>query len=172
MTDQALPAPKRSSGKWKIIAIAGVLLVAAAAGGGYYFYMTQMAPHGGGEVAQPEPPLPSYVEIKPFVVTVMSEAGTTRFVQLGVNLAVSRSAVANLITAMLPEVADSMRLTVLRFKLGDVVTADGVDKLREALTADLNRMLIQRLGAQRIEAANGGRKEAVENVVFTNLVVE
>jgi flagellar FliL protein len=176
MTDTATPpaaanAPKRSGGRWKIAALAVVVIVAAGGGGGY-FYVTRMAPHAPAEAAKQEQPLPIYVEIKPFVVSVMSDSGATRFVQLGVNLKLFRPGPANLINAMLPDIADTMRLTVLRFKVEDITTPAGLDKLREAITGDLNRMLVQRLGAQRVEAANGGQRDAIENVVFATLFVE
>jgi flagellar FliL protein len=165
------PAAKRRSGRWKIIAIAAVLVIAAAGGGAYFFLKKTVSP-GSADAVKDEQPLPTYVEVKPFVVTLMSDNGTTRFVQIGVNLTLTRPGVAALLTAMLPQIADAMRLTVLRFKIEDVVNPAGIEKLREAITADLNRLLLQRLGAQRIEAANGGSKEAIQSIVFTTLVVE
>ena len=162
---------RRSFLSWKLIA-AIVVLLAAGGGAAYMFYLEPMLRPQTASVTH-EAPLPTYLEVKPFVVSMLGREGSaTHFVQIGVNLTVSGSAVANLITAMLPEVADAMRLTLLGFKVDDITTAEGLDKVRAAMTADVNQMLVRRLGGERLERANGGGKDAVQNIFFSQLVIE
>ncbi|HZU88097.1 MAG TPA: flagellar basal body-associated FliL family protein [Stellaceae bacterium] len=92
--------------------------------------------------------------------------------QIGVNLTLSGSALGALVGAVQPEIEDTMRQTVLAFKVEDITTPAGVDKLRKAMTTNVNRVLLRRLGPQRIKEVNGGEADAVRNVYFTTLVVE
>jgi flagellar basal body-associated protein FliL len=157
---------------WKVIALAGVLLAVVVGGGaGYlYFFQPKVAVRAG---AEPDAPAPVYLELKPFVVSLMmSGDDATHFVQLGATLTLSGAPAGKIVEAYLPEVEDTMRQTVLGFKIGDVTTAAGVDKLRAAMTANVNRLLLQRLGAARIERENSGEKNLVRNVFFSTLVVE
>jgi flagellar basal body-associated protein FliL len=161
----------RSLFGWKAIVLLAVVLAAAAGGAGYYFLVLR-APVHNEQAAPKEPPLPFYLEVKPFVVSMSGNDGATHFVQIGVNLTLSGTSLGNLVTAMLPEVEDTLRLTALSFKVNDITTPEGVDKMRARMTADLNRMLLQRLGAARIVGRNDGRKEVVQNIYFSQLIVE
>jgi flagellar basal body-associated protein FliL len=165
-------APRRGLlGSWKIIALA-VLLLAGAGGGGYYYrFVMHGAAHPQQAIKQ-EPPLPFYLEIKPLVVSMSAGGSETHFVQIGVNLTLSGASAGNLVTAMLPEVQDTLRLSALSFKTADITTPAGVDKMRARMIADVNRMMLQRLGAERIEAVNTGHKELVHNIFFSQLIIE
>ena len=162
-------------GSWKTIAVLFVLLAAGAGGAGYWFFLSQ-PPSGTDKehVAKPEPALPFYLEIKPFVITIMNSAGTPHFVQVGVNLALSGSDAGNAVTAILPEVQDAMRQTAVAFKVEDIVTPAGIDKLRQAMTADANRALLQRFGPDKARRLSGGDPSdaLIRNIYFTTLIVE
>jgi flagellar basal body-associated protein FliL len=160
----------RSFLSWKLI-LPAFLLLAAAGGGAGYFYYYHFGGHGRAAASQ-EPPLPFYLTIKPFVVSIGSQSGSPHFVQLGASLTLAGPAVGKLVDAMLPEVEDTMRLTALTFKAEDVTTPAGVDKMRALMTANINRLLLQRLGAARIKAINNGKKDIVQNIYFSTLVVE
>ncbi len=111
---------------WKIIAVLAIA-IAACAGGAYWFLAPrQAAPIANNHVAE----LPLYLEIKPFVVSVANDAGSPHFVQLGINLAVPGKMQGTPSPAVLPEVQDTLRQTALGFKVEDIVTPAGVDKLR------------------------------------------
>jgi flagellar basal body-associated protein FliL len=73
---------------------------------------------------------------------------------------------------MLPAIADRLRLTMLADKLKDITTPAGVDRLRVQMTNDLNHMLQERLGTQRIAAAGEGRHDLIKNVYFSQLIVQ
>ncbi|HTT78246.1 MAG TPA: flagellar basal body-associated FliL family protein [Stellaceae bacterium] len=152
--------------------VLAVLLLAAAGGGYYYYYVVRRSAPHGMHAASTEPPLPFYMAVKPFVVSMPGSGSDTHFVQIGVNLTLSGAAAGNLVTAMMPEVEDALRLSALSFKVSDITTPAGVDKLRAKMTADLNQMLLQRLGAERIMGADGGSKNIVRNIYFSQLIIE
>lgn len=67
-----------------------------------------------------------------------------------------------------------MRQTALGFKVEDIVTPAGVDKLRQAMLAAANRLLVQRLSAEEVKRLSGSQPngQAVQNVFFSTLIVE
>ncbi len=149
------------------------VLLLAAAGGGYYYYVVMRGAAHDMHAGKKEPPLPFYLMVKPLVVSMAGSGSDTHFVQIGVNLTLSGAAAGSLVTAMMPEVEDTLRLTVLSFKVSDITTPAGVEKMRAKMTADLNRMLLQRLGAARImQVDGGGSKNMVRNIYFSQLVIE
>ncbi|MGA8755428.1 MAG: flagellar basal body-associated FliL family protein [Stellaceae bacterium] len=155
---------------WKMIAVL-VIGIAACAAAAYWF----LAPRQAASVTNNRgPDLPLYLEIKPFVVSIANDAGSPHFVQLGINLAVSGKDVGNAITGILPEIQDAMRQTALGFKVEDIVTPAGVDKLRQAMLAAANRLLVQRLSAEEVKRLSGSQPngQAVQNVFFSTLIVE
>lgn len=161
----------RSFWSWKIIAVVLALLAAAAGGAAYWFLVERTSGQSRPAVAA-EPVLPFYLEVKPLVVSMRGSDGAAHIVQLGVNLTLSGGAVGKLVDAMQPEVQDAMRLTALSFQVDDIETPAGIEKMRAKMTADVNRMLRQRLGAERIAGVNAGRKDAVQNIYFSTLVIE
>jgi flagellar FliL protein len=170
----ARPAARKSGGRGlRIVALLALLLVLVGGAGGAYYYMFLGHPAAGHDRPAVKPAaLPFYFEIKPFVVSMASDTGSPHFVQIGVSLTLSGAAMGNLVGAVQPEVEDAMRQTVLSFKADDITTPAGVDKLRKAMTADVNRVLLRRLGPQRIKEANGGETKAVRDIYFTTLVIE
>jgi flagellar basal body-associated protein FliL len=160
---------------WKTIVAVLVFLAAGAGGAGYWYFF--LRPPGGDAIEQapkPEPSLPVYLEIKPFVITIANSAGTPHFVQVGVNLALAGSDAVNAVTAVLPEVQDAMRQTAVAFKVDDIVTPAGIDKLRQAMIADANRILLQRFGSDKANRLSGGESNGaiIRNIYFTTLIVE
>jgi flagellar basal body-associated protein FliL len=183
MTDPDEMAPHRVAQResrslfrsWKIIAILLVLIAGVGGGAGYwYFALRKPAAASIAQAPEPEAPLPFYLEIKPFVVSVSSSAGTPHFVQLGLNLTLSGSAAGNAVSAVLPELQDAMRQTVLAYKVDDIMTPAGVDKMRKAMIESANRVLLQRLGAERVKRLGGAEPDSgiVENIYFSTLIVE
>lgn len=155
---------------WKIIAVLAIA-IGACAGGAYWFLAPRQAsPIANNHAAE----LPLYLEIKPFVVSIANDAGSPHFVQLGINLAVPGKDAGNTITGLLPEIQDALRQTALAFKVEDIVTPAGVDKLRLAMLSAANRLLAQRLGAEEVKRLSGAQPDGrvVENVYFSTLIVE
>lgn len=155
---------------WKMIAVL-VIAIAACAGGAYWFLAPRQAPQiANNHVSEP----PFYLEIKPFVVSIANDAGSPHFVELGINLALPGKDAGNAITGILPEIQDALRQTALAFKVEEIVTPAGVDKLRQAMLAAANRLLAQRLGAEQVKRLGGAQPNGrvVQNVYFSTLIVE
>lgn len=169
---KATAQPKGGRSLRTLIMIALLLVLLIAGGGGAYLYFGHRLAGAGPPAAKAEAPLPFYLKVKPFVVSLNNGDGTPHFVQLGVTLSLSGPALGNLIKAVLPEVEDAMRQTLLAFKVEEITTPAGVDKLRQAMTAKVNHVLSQQLGAARIKEANGGKADAVRNIYFTTLTIE
>jgi flagellar basal body-associated protein FliL len=156
---------------WKIVAVLLVAVSASAGGAGYWYLIPRPSVQPAKDhVVEP----PFYLEMKPFVVSIASGYGTTHFVELGLNLALLGKDAGNTVTGVLPEVQDTIRQTVLAFKMEDIVTPAGVDRLREAIIASANRLLLQRLGADEVKRLTGGKRSGgmVQNIYFSTLIVE
>lgn len=169
--DLDVEAPNSRKGKMKlyIIVLSAVLLLGAAAGAAYFFLFARAPAE-----KKVEAPLPTFLTLKPFVVTVPSKAGPSHFVQLGVSFQFSAGDASNLVNAVLPKVQDAMRQTLLTFKAEDLQTPEGLEKARMAILAAVNKALVAELGRDRIDKANGGKPGSplVKNVFFPTLVVE
>lgn len=154
--------------KWGLIALAAVALLAAGGGGWYFIF------GGRGAPKTVEVPLPYFLDLKPFVVSMPSSTGTPQFVQLGVSLQLPRPAAGEMINALLPEVQDAMRETLLGFKSDDLKNTDGVNKVRGTMIRHLNDVLGGVLGPERMTKLTAGSPNGalVQNIMFPTLVVE
>jgi flagellar FliL protein len=148
---------KRSLMKLVVMALAGLLVLGGAGGGVWYFLLGGKAYLSGGDNKKTEAPLPYFLEMKAFVVSVPSKAGPSRFVQLGLSLELAGADSGALITAILPQVQDSIRQTVLGFKADDLQDQASLEKVRTAILTNLNKALLTDLGAERIEKAASGK---------------
>jgi len=168
------PKAGRRRGRWFLMAIGLLLLLAAAGGGAWYFYLSDPARHLSEKPPADDHPLPSYLEIKPIVVSMVSTDGIFHYVQLGLNLTLSDAAASEAVAAVMPEIQDVIRQTLLGFKVDDVATAAGIDNVRGALLANVNQVLVQRLGAERIRRLKGGegKNGVVQRIHFSTLVIE
>jgi flagellar protein FliL len=165
------PRGRSSLLKWVLI---GVVLLVVFGGGGFaawYFFLGGRTPQQAKEV---EAPLPYFMDLKPLVVSMSNASGTPHFVQLGVSLQLPRSAAGEMVTAVLPEFQDAMRQTLLGFKSDDLQTPTGVDKVRKAMTEQLNQTATRVLGPERIAKLTAGAPNGnfVQNVLFATLIVE
>jgi flagellar basal body-associated protein FliL len=173
MLDLAEPRGRSPLLKWGLIFVA-VLVLFGAGGAVWYFCL------GGKEHFSPKPakeveaPLPYYLEVKPIVVSMPSNSGVTHFVQIGVSLQLPRPAAGEMVGALLPEVQDSMRQTLLGFKSDDLQTPEGVDKMRRAMIKHLNEVLSAVLGPDRLSKLTAGSPDGafVQNILFPTLIVE
>jgi flagellar FliL protein len=165
------PRGRSSLMKWVLI---GVVLLVVLGGGGFaawYFFLGGNGPHQAKEA---EAPLPYFMDLKPFVVSMPNASGTPHFVQLGVSLQLPRQAAGEMVTAVLPEFQDAMRTTLLSFKTEDLQTPAGIDKVRKAMTEQLSQTAARVLGPERIAKLNAGAPSGnfVQNVLFATLIIE
>jgi flagellar basal body-associated protein FliL len=159
--------------KWGLI---GIVVLALIGGGGavWYFFLGGKEHFAPKEQKQVEAPLPFFLELKPLVVSMGSASGTPHFVQLGVSLQLPRAAAADMVAAVLPEIQDAMRQTLLGFKTEDLQTPDGVNKVRKTMTEHLNEVMTRVLGPERVAKMTdgSGNQTFVENILFATLIVE
>src|SRR5579863_6143965 len=159
--------------KWGIIALA-VLVLLGAGGAVWYFFLGGKEHFSPQQKKEVEAPLPYYLEVKPIVVSMPSSSGTTRFVQVGLSLQLPRPAAGEMVSALLPEVQDSVRQTLLAFKSDDLQTPEGVDRVRKAMIKHLNEVLGTVLGPDRMGKLTAGSPDGafVQNILFPTLIVE
>lgn len=159
--------------KWGLI---GVVVLALIGGGGavWYFFLGGAAHFGAQQAKQVEAPLPYFVDLKPFVVSLGSSSGTSHFVQLGISLQLPRTAAGEMVTAVLPEIQDAMRQVLLGFKSEDLQSPDGVNKVRKVMKQHLNEVMARVLGPERIAKLTDGTgsNEFIQNILFSTLIVE
>jgi len=165
-------APKKR-GKLKliIIVLVALIVILGGAGGGYMFLFA------GGDAKQKEaketaPPAPFFVEVKPFVVTMKAADGSMHYVQIALSLKVPNEEAVAAAGTVMPEIQDMIRQAVLGFKIDELQTQDGVNKLRTAVTTGSNKVLLVALGAQKVDKLGGKAGMLVNNVYFQNLVIE
>jgi flagellar FliL protein len=172
--DLGEPRGRSSLLKWVVITLVVLLLLGGGAAAWYFFL-------GGREYFGPktasheaEVPLPYFMDLKPFVVSLPSGAGNSHFVQLGISLQLPRPGAAEMVTAVLPEIQDAMRQILLGFKTEDLQTPDGVNKVRKVMLERLNVVMLRVLGPDRIAklAAGTPNGQFLQNVLFSTLIVE
>jgi flagellar protein FliL len=165
------PRGRSSLMKWVLI---GIFALALLGGGGFAAWYFLLGGHAPKEAKEAEAPLPYFMDLKPFVVSMPNGSGTSHFVQLGVSLQLPRSAAGEMVTAVLPEFQDAMRQTLLGFKSDDLQSSAGVDKVRKAMTEHLNQTATRVLGPERIAKLTAGAPNQVfvQNVLFATLIVE
>jgi flagellar FliL protein len=164
-------APKKKGKKKLILLLAVVLLIVAGGGGGAYFYLFAGAKTASA-AKETAPAKPFFVEIKPFVVTDKATDGSMHYVQLALSLKVPNEEAIAAAGAVMPEIQDMIRQKVLGFKTDDLQTQDGVNKLRAAITAGTNQVLLGAIGAPKLDKLGAKSGMLVSNVFFQNLVIE
>jgi flagellar basal body-associated protein FliL len=167
------PQGRSSLVKWGLIGLV-VLLLVGGGGAVWYFFLGGKEHFAPKEAKQVEAPLPFFLDLKPLVVSMGSASGTPHFVQLGVSLQLPRAAAGEMVTAVLPEIQDAMRQTLLGFKSEDLQTPDGVNKVRKLMTEHLNGVMNRVLGPDRVGKMidGAGNQAFVQNILFATLIVE
>jgi flagellar basal body-associated protein FliL len=173
LEDEDEPGGRSPLVKWGLIGLALVVLIGAG-GVVWYFFLGGSSYFSAQPQKEVEVPLPYFVDLKPFVVSMPNAAGTPHFVQLGVSLQLPRSTAGAMVTAILPEVQDAMRQTLLNFKTDDLQSPAGVDRVRKAMTEHLNEVMNRVLGPERIAKMTAGTPNGlfVQNILFATLIVE
>ena len=164
-------APKKR-GKLKLIIMIVVPLLVLGGGGAGYFLMFSGGDAKPGAAKEVAPAQPFFVEIKPFVVTVKATDGSMHYVQIALSLKVPNEEAVAAANSVMPEVEDTIRQAVLGFKVDDLQTQEGVNKLRVAITTASNHVLLVALGPQKVEKLGGTAGMLVSNIYFQNLVIE
>jgi len=171
--DLGEPRGRSSLLKWGLFGLVG-LVVLGAGGAVWYLFLGGREHFFPPAAKEAEAPLPYFMEVKPIVVSMPSKSGTMHFVQVGVSLQLPRPAAGEMVGALLPEVQDSMRQTLLAFKSEDLQTPEGVDNMRRIMIQHLNDTMAVVLGAERVAKLTAGSPNGafVQNVLFSTLIIE
>jgi flagellar basal body-associated protein FliL len=167
------PRGRSSLFKWGLIGLV-ILLLVGAGGAVWYFFLGGREHFSPPTAKEAEAPLPYFMEVKPIVVSMPSKSGATHFVQVGVSLQLARPAAGEMVGALLPEVQDSMRQTLLAFKSDDLQTPEGVDNMRKVMIQHLNETMAAVLGTERFAKLTAGSPNGafVQNILFATLIIE
>jgi len=167
------PRGRGSLLKWVLILLV-VLLLLIIGGAVWFFFLGGREHFLPQQAKQVETPLPFFLDLKPFVVSLPSASGTPHFVQLGISLQLPRAGAGDVVAVVLPEINDALRQTLLGFKSDDMQSPTGVDRVRKAMTEHLNEVMIRVLGPERIAklTEESGNPNFVQNILFSTLIVE
>lgn len=136
-----------------LIALVAVLL--AGAGGAFYFM------HGGSgtaEAAEQPPPEPTFVKVNPMTVNL---SGDSRVLYIGLSLDVANQATADRLTTHMPEVRNRMLLTLSDQSADRLTSANGKRAIAKTLRDTLRKPY-----------RPGGKPAAINNVLFTDFIVQ
>tara|TARA_B100000959_G_C14984105_1_gene624810 strand:- start:29 stop:553 length:525 start_codon:yes stop_codon:yes gene_type:complete len=144
-------APKKG-GKLKLIIII-VAVLAILGGGGVFAWFKFIAPAiGVGEETVKEEKQKTESDsddtgtgamfpLQSFILNLSGEGGK-RFLKLTIELEMSNTALSNEITANLPKIKDSILILLSSKTFKDIYTVEGKFKLRDEITARINRFLV------------------------------
>ena len=143
--------PKKGGNLKLIIIIVAVLAILG--GGGVFAWFKFIAPAiGVGEetVKEEKQKTDSDSEetgagamfpLQSFILNLSGEGGK-RFLKLTIELEMSNTALSNEITANLPKIKDSILILLSSKTFKDIYTVEGKFKLRDEITARINRFLV------------------------------
>ncbi len=161
--DKAEAAPAAGGGHMKLIVIAvvAVLLSMGLAGGGVFWFM-QHAHSGKAAPKLPEKAL-YYAMDPPFTVTMTDpQSGNLRYMQAALTVMTRHAKVVEDLKSYDPELRNNLNQLFSSFTPDQVISAAGREMLERRALAEINRVL----------AAETGRKNACEEVLFTAFVVQ
>jgi len=157
----------KPSNKKMIIIIALVVLVLVGASVGLTLFLIggdkSDTPVAEEQAAEEEPPAKAiYMSLAPpFVVNFQSDKGRTRFLQVSLKAMTRDEAVLNVVSQHMPLIRNNLILLFSKQKLNDLLTADGKEKLRGEVLAEIQKVVAKEYG-----------KPAVEDVYFTSFVIQ
>lgn len=162
-TPAAAPAPKKSK---KLLLIIVAVVVLAAGGGGAWFMLGNKHEEkdaGKGEAKAGNVPAPAqYFALEPsFVVNLVSQDGSTRYLQTEVQL-MSRDPVAiEDIKLHAPAIRARLLMLFSQENADGLLTRQGKEKLQAASLAEVKKLLTAETG-----------KPGVDALMFTSFVVQ
>ncbi len=147
---------------WLIIGIAGAVLLACG-GTGAWLLLAHNAPKTAAH-ATPPPPAgpPLYVPLDPPFVANFQGDQQVRFLQITAQIMTHDAKTVEALKAADPIIRNDLLLLFSNQKATDLASNDGKEKLRaEALSA-----------VRKVLAANDGKPEKVDAVLFTTFVMQ
>ena len=157
------PAPAAPGKKRLILIIALVLvLVLAGAGGGAWYFLKSPPPEADGKpdtskTAKP----PVFVPLEAFTVNLQHDDLSPQYLQVGLSLKVTDSAVVDTLKLHMPEIRNRVLLLLSSKKASDITTLEG----KQALSAELMREISEPI-------AGSAQAKAIDSVLFTSFVIQ
>lgn len=140
------PAPKKKSPVKMIIIL--LVVLGLLGGGGFFAYMKYMQPGQsteavgeGGTVAEVSPSLGVMFSLDPFIVNLAGSQGK-RFLKVTVALELSAPEVHAEVKENVQKIMDSILVLLSSKNFEDVYSVQGKFKLKDEITARVNRFLI------------------------------
>ena len=156
---EAAVAPRKKP--WLLIGIAGIVLLVCG-GGAAWMLLAHNSPKK--TAAKPAPPSgpPLYVALDPPFVANFQGDQQVRFLQITAQIMTHDPKTVEALKAADPIIRNDLLLLFSNQKAADIATNDGKEKLRAAALASVRKVL----------AANDGKPEKVDAVLFTTFVMQ
>ena len=159
-TPEAAAAPRKKP--WLLIGIAGIVLLVCG-GGAAWLLLAHNAPKKTASSAPPPPSGPPlYVPLDPPFVANFQGDQQVRFLQVTAQIMTHDLKTVEALKAADPIIRNDLLLLFSNQKATDLATNEGKGKLRDAALAAVRKVL----------AANGGKPEKVDAVLFTTFVMQ
>jgi len=153
--------PKKKKGK--LFLILGILLVLGGGGGGAWWYLTQSgaksAEHAEHKEEKQKPPV--FVTLETFTVNLQADGGNEHYLQVGIDLKVTDSAVVDLVKLHMPEIRNSVLMLLSSKSAEQIASLEGKQKLSAEIQEQVNKPL-------NAKATDKG----VTGVFFTSFVIQ
>ena len=157
------PAPA-APGKKRLLLIHALVLVLvlAGAGGGAWYFLKSPPPAADGKpdtskTAKP----PVFVPLEPFTVNLQHDDLSPQYLQVGLSLKVTDSAVVDTLKLHMPEIRNRVLLLLSSKKASDITTLEG----KQALSGELMREISQPI-------AGSAQAKGIDSVLFTSFVIQ
>lgn len=153
--------PKKKKGK--LFLILGILLVLGGGGGGAWWYLTQSgaksAEHAEHKEEKQKPPV--FVTLETFTVNLQADGGGEHYLQVGIDLKVTDSAVVDLVKLHMPEIRNGVLMLLSSKSAEQIASLEGKQKLSAEIQEQVNKPL-------NAKATDKG----VTGVFFTSFVIQ
>lgn len=106
------------------------------------------APHGGGHEGAKSGERGSMFALEPFIVNLQDNSGT-RYLKLTVNLELNPNSNTSELTAMAPQIRDSLIILLSSKGYTDIGTVEGKYQMRDEIVARINQLI----GKTRVKTA-------------------
>jgi flagellar FliL protein len=164
--EEAAPAAKKKGGLLKSLLLLTLLLGGAGGGAWYYLHDRQASEPkpGAGKGASAKPVSskpPVYVTLEPFTVNLQQEDASSQYLQVGLSLKVSDTAIVDAIKLHMPEIRNRVQLLLSGKKASEISTLEG----KTTLSTDLTREIM-------LPLADSAAATGLDSVLFTSFVIQ
>lgn len=147
--------PKKKKGK--LFLVLGVLL--ALGGGAAWYFMPSDTKTAEHKEEKPKPPV--FVTLETFTVNLQAEGGGEHYLQVGIDLKVTDSAVVDLVKLHMPEIRNGVLLLLSSKSADQISSLEGKQKLSAEIQEQVNKPLSAKADGQ-----------GVTGVFFTSFVIQ